>query len=98
MEVFGSQLNQQQKRVIDSEDHRVENLSTEELTRLPKEERDRVITESAQAIISGLRTAGGVEYTNMADMYAVLGSMDILARRESPERVIDSLTTDTPID
>jgi hypothetical protein len=64
MESFGSPLNQSRKQVIGSEKHRVENLTTQELTGLPKQERDRLISESAETIISELRATNAIEYTN----------------------------------
>lgn len=97
MESFGSQLNQSQKRPARSGSHKVQSFSTKELTALPRPERDRVITESAHEIISELRATGAIEYTNMSEMYGILGNMDILTRRESPDRILEALATNTSI-
>lgn len=68
-------------------------MSTEELTRLSRQERDHVIAETARQVLETFRSTDAVEYKEIKDMYIALKGMDILVRRESPERISEMIQT-----
>jgi len=72
-------------------------MNTEELTRLPKSERDQVIHETARRILEIFRATGAVEYKEITDMYAALKGMDVIVRRESPERISEMVQTNSSL-
>lgn len=72
-------------------------LTFDELSKIEKTKRNEIIELSAQEIIDTLKSSGATEFRNVSEMYKVLESMNLIARREDPLKVIDAVRTNSPI-
>lgn len=72
-------------------------VPTEQLVRMPAEEKKEAIESIARALLEEMRTHGGVEYKNVSEMYAALRNEALLVRREDPQRVVEAIVDEKPI-
>lgn len=71
-------------------------MSWREMSQLPKEERDRLIANTGQEILNFFRE-NAVEYTDVSNMYDVLRGQQMIVRRESPEKLLETIGENVPL-
>ncbi len=72
-------------------------LPYDKLAELPEHEKLKTIEVSALEIINTLKRSGATEFTDVRKMYAALGNTNLIVRREAPERIVESIELDLPI-
>ncbi len=72
-------------------------IDTKVLLSLDRAERDKIMSETAQELVDALRKTNAVEFKNINDMYSALRGVQMIVRREDPERVLEATADHEPI-
>ncbi len=71
-------------------------LPWSEFSQLPQQERQQLIEATAQEILGSLR-GRATEFKEMNQLYAVLKGEQMVVRRDSPERILETIEDSAPI-
>ncbi len=72
-------------------------LDTKVLLALDRQERNKVMAETAEELVGALRESGAVEFNNITQMYQALRGIEMIVRREDPQRVLELTVDHAPV-
>lgn len=64
-------------------------MDTKALLALARPDRDKVMAETAGELVGALRESGAIEFNNVNQMYQALRGIQMIVRREDPQRVLE---------
>lgn len=96
MEVFRSH-NAEPKKNLRAEIERL-TLKKEDFSKLEMPERERLVAETAEDMIELFKEHGAEEFSDVSKMYRLLPHEEVFVRRDSPERILDLIANEKPLE